>query len=327
MKKLTYIFILFFVLFSCENDNDDMTPAQDPQVIAEFRPNLSELNLFTGNLGDLNMSSRVFEYQLNTPLFTDYAHKQRIIALPSGTSMTYVDDGFPVFPENTVIAKTFYYNNDETNLNLGKTIIETRILIKRNGTWELGNYKWNNDQTDATLDTDGGTRNVSWINANGASQTVNYEIPNSADCFTCHSNAGEETIIGPRLRTMNFNIDGVNQLQTFINQNLLIELSNPNNISSLPNWEDTSLSLEDRARAYLDINCAHCHIPGGFCENESTLDLAYETSLQDSNIIVRKASINARISNYIPQFSMPYIGTSTIHTEGVALLQAYLNTL
>ncbi|MBK6738477.1 MAG: hypothetical protein IPG64_11415 [Haliea sp.] len=34
-------------------------------------------------------------------------------------------------------------------------------------------------------------------------------------------------------------------------------------IPSIPLWEDTSANLNDRARGYLDVNCAHCHSPGG----------------------------------------------------------------
>ena len=156
-------------------------------VVPEFRPNLSELNLYSGNLSDLEPSVYTFEYQLNSALFTDYAHKQRLIALPAGTSMDYVDDGFPDFPDNTVISKTFYYNVDERDESLGKIIIETRVLIKINGEWELGNYKWNDAQTDAVLDTAGATLPVSWIDSEGITNDINYQIPSSTDCFTCHS--------------------------------------------------------------------------------------------------------------------------------------------
>ena len=326
MKKLTLLFAIIIVAFSCEND-DDITPVQDPLVIAEFRPNLSELNLFTGNLGDLNISSRVFNYELNSQLFTDYAHKQRLIALPENTSMQYDGDGLPIFPDNTVIAKTFYYNNDERDLTLGKTIIETRVLIKINGEWETGDYKWNEDQTEAVLDLNGSTVPVTWIDADGESNSVNYEIPSNTDCFTCHHTYDNATPIGPKLRNMNFEVNGANQLENFISEQYLTGLSGSSEVSSIVNWQNTSESLENRARSYFDINCAHCHIEGGDCEDESTLRLAFETSLEDSQIVQRKFSISLRISEYNEGFSMPFIGTTTVHTEGVELLQAYLDTL
>ena len=73
-------------------------------VIPEFRQNLSEMNLFAGDLDKLQPSIYAFEYKLNTALFTDYAHKQRLIALPQGSTMTFNGNGFPNFPDNTVIA-------------------------------------------------------------------------------------------------------------------------------------------------------------------------------------------------------------------------------
>jgi len=322
-----------YIQVVCSTDNLSMnsdvysfTTATLP-VIPEFRPNLSELNLFSGDLGDLQLTPYAFEYDLSTVLFTDYAHKQRLIALPEGEKMTYNGDGFPLFPDNSVIAKTFYYNNDETDLSQGINIIETRVLIKINGSWELGNYKWNESQTDATLDIDGAVVPVTWVNTEGESQNIDYEIPSSTDCFTCHSNATEAVPIGPKLRTLNFDVNGFNQLQSLIDNEMLEGLTDPTTVSVLPNWEDTSLGLERRARAYLDVNCAHCHIEGGFCELQSGLRLSYETPFGESNISESSNSILARIQNTIPEYGMPLIGTTILHDEGVSLLVEYINSL
>jgi len=102
-------------------------------VVADFLPNLSDLNLFSGTLSDLMPSEHAFIYDLNTELFTDYSRKQRIIALPQDERLTAIDDGLPNFPDDTVIAKTFFYFNDDRDESLGKQIIETRLLIKKNG--------------------------------------------------------------------------------------------------------------------------------------------------------------------------------------------------
>jgi len=150
MKNLFRLILLSLLFTSCEKE-DSITPVVIPNVATEFKTNLSELNLFSGNLNELNITTKAFEYNLSTTLFSDYTHKQRIIALPEGTSMEFDGDGLPLFPENTVIAKTFYYNHDERDLSLGRTIIETRILMKLNGEWETGDYKWNDEQTEAVL--------------------------------------------------------------------------------------------------------------------------------------------------------------------------------
>lgn len=296
-------------------------------VIPEFRTNLSELNLFSGDLSDLNITSKAFKYELSTQLFTDYAHKQRLIALPANTTMEFDGDGLPIFPDNTVIAKTFYYNADESNLALGRTIIETRVLIKIEGDWETGDYKWNSEQTEAVLDLDGSIVPISWIDTDGNTNSIDYQIPSNTDCFTCHKAYDRSTPIGPKLRSMNFVIDGVNQLEQFITNGQLTGVTNSSSVRNLPNWEDPSLPLESRARAYMDINCAHCHIDGGHCEDESTLRLAYETPLEESNIVERSFSIEYRISTDLDGIGMPLIGTTILHNEGVQLIQDYLNSL
>lgn len=298
-----------------------------PNVIPEFRVNMSEMNLFIGDMSDLNITPYAFEYNLNTQLFTDYAHKQRFIALPPGEKMTYDGDGLPLYPDNTLIAKTFYYNNDERDLSLGRQIIETRILIKIDGDWVTGDYKWNEAQDDAILDLNGSIVPVTWIDAEGESNTLDYAIPSDTDCFTCHRIYDDKSPIGPKLRTLNFEVNGTNQLQQLIDSDMLEGLSDPSTVSVLPNWEDTSYSLEERARAYFDVNCAHCHIEGGFCEVQSTLRLAFETDMASSNIAERRNSIINRMSFYNQGFSMPWIGTTIIHDEGLELVLDYLDTI
>lgn len=298
-----------------------------PNVTTEFRPNLSEMNLFVGNLENLQITPLAFEYNLNSQLFTDYAHKQRIIALPDGTSMEFDGDGLPVFPENTVIAKTFFYNFDERELSLGRQIIETRLLILINGVWETGDYKWNDTQTEAVLDLAGSSLPITWIDDTGTSNSITYKIPSNTDCFTCHANDGNNRPIGPKLRTMNFDINGVNQLEQFIASQHLTGLASSSSVRSLPNWEDTTIPLETRTRAYMDINCAHCHIPGGTCADESTLNFAFETPLEETNITDQTFLIEYRVTADVDGIRMPFIGTTILHAEGVELIQAYLDTL
>ncbi|MBU2939708.1 fibronectin type III domain-containing protein [Lacinutrix sp. C3R15] len=295
-----------------------------PIVVSQFVNNLSDMHIYSGNLEDLNPSPYAFEYDLISPLFTDYAYKQRIIALPSGEAMQYVDNGLPIFPDNTVIAKTFYYFNDERDITLGKKIMETRILIKQNGSWVTGNYKWNEAQTEATLDPNGSVVAYNYVNNAGEPKSVNYEIPSNTDCFTCHSNNSILTPIGPKLRSMHFN----NQLQSFVDQNLLSNITDVSNITMLPDWKnDRDYSLMQRARAYFDVNCAHCHSPGGTCDTTSILDFSFERPFDETNIYLQRFTIQARTQNYTNDYSMPLIGTTMIHAEGYALIEAFVDSL
>ncbi|WP_298898025.1 fibronectin type III domain-containing protein [uncultured Psychroserpens sp.] len=300
-----------------------------PFVVPEFLPTLSELNLYGAeSLDVLRPTTYGFQYELSTALFTDYAHKQRFMVLPQGEKLTYDGEGLPLFPDNTVIVKTFYYNNDERDLSLGRKIIETRVLIKINGSWETGDYKWNDEQTEAFLDPNGSIVPITYIDADGDTNNVNYQIPSDTDCFTCHRIGDDKTPIGPKMRTLNFNVSGLNQLQSLINSNLIDGLTDPSSVSVLPKWDDdVNYTLEERARAYFDVNCAHCHIEGGLCEVQSTLRLDYERAFADSNIQSRRNSIINRVSNYNQGFSMPLNGTTMVHDEGIALILEYLDTL
>ena len=295
-----------------------------PIVVPQFLNNLSDLNLFSGALEDLTPSIYAFEYDLITPLFTDYSHKQRLIALPSGETMQHVDNGLPTFPDNTVIAKTFYYFNDERDETLGKRIMETRLLIKQSGSWVTGNYKWNDAQTEATLDPDGSIVAYSYVDNSGVTNSLNYKIPSNTDCFTCHSNTGNIFPIGPKLRSMNFN----NQLQDFIDNNQLSNLTDPSSVTVLPDWENRDdYTLMERTRAYFDVNCAHCHSPGGTCDADSSLDFRFETAFGDTDIFTFRYTIQARTQNYINDYSMPLIGTTIIHDEGYALIAEFVDSL
>ena len=298
-------------------------------VVYEFKQNLSQMKIFRGTLKNLTPSPYAFEYDLSTRLYTDYAHKQRLIAMPLGTSMVSNGDGLPTFPNNTVIAKTFYYNLDDRNLALGRKLVETRLMIKRNGEWEFGNYVWNESQTDAVLDVDGGVTPITFIDTEGISHNINYKIPNAENCLTCHQSYGEIVPIGPKLRSMNFDIAGVNQLQRMIAKGELTNLADASTISSMPSWEDTSVSEEERVRAYFDMNCAHCHSPGGFyTENYyDSINMNYETSFQDSHIYNRRYEILTRIQSSIVDYSMPYIGVSTPHQEALDLIVPFLESL
>lgn len=294
-----------------------------------FFPKLSQLRIFKGSLRNLAISPYAFEYDLNSRLYTNYAEKQRVIALPPGSSMSSNGSGLPSFPDKTVIAKTFYYNVDDRDLSLGKQIIETRVMIKINGTWEFGDYIWDANQKDAVLDNSGSTIQVDWIDIEGMTRNSEYKIPSGEDCRTCHQSYAINTLIGPKLRSMNFDINGSNQLQNFINSGRLTNLTDISTIGQLPNWKDTSLTDEVRVRAYFDMNCAHCHSAGGYhTENYfDALNVAYETRFNDSHIFTARNSIMARMQTSIEGYSMPFLGVSTPHTEALDLIIPYLQSL
>ncbi len=298
--------------------------------IAEFLPKLSDLLLFEGDVADLDFNATVTAYELATPLYSDYSYKLRSVSIPKGTKMTYTGAGLLDFPDNTIISKTFYYLNDERNPAGGRQLIETRLLIKKNGLWEVGNYLWNAAQDEAFLSLDGPTVPISWIDNSGASRNVNYQVPIQTNCMQCHNVNGVTRPIGPKARNLNFTFNGINSLQNFVDRGLLESAPSLSEIEELPIWSDETFSLSERARAYMDTNCAHCHQPGGFHNaNIGTRpDFRYETSFANSNIDPFKADIRNRVG-IDPAFgpSMPLLGVTIKHEEGVQLIQDYIDSL
>jgi len=148
-------------------------------------------------------------------------------------------------------------------------------------------------------------------------------------CLQCHSKNGSTTPIGPKPRALNFIYKGNNQIQYFVDNGLLTGTPDVSQIAVLPDWTDTSLLLEDRARAYLDVNCAHCHQPGGSYNINygDSFEFRFETSFEDSNIYEARVAIQDRMNTQIPSYFMPLLGTTVIHAEGVALIDAYIESL
>ncbi|MCF6306542.1 MAG: hypothetical protein L3J09_01155 [Flavobacteriaceae bacterium] len=289
------------------------------------------MGIYTGDLNNLTPDEDVYLYDINSHLFTDYAHKQRLLRLPEGAAMQYDNsDLLPNFPDNTLISKTYYYYEDENNTASNKIIIETRVLIKTEGTWKIGNYKWNNDMTEATYTDDGSIVLVTYLNTEGITQNIDYEIPSNVDCITCHNIYDIIIPIGPKLRNMNFNPNNgtvnINQLQYFINKGLLEGVSNPSGISILPDWEDDNFDILEQGRAYIDINCAHCHQPGGYTPTGFLLDFRLEISFDDTGIYSRRGHED-RIQSNTAGYMMPKIGRTIVHSEGVEMLLEYLQAI
>jgi uncharacterized repeat protein (TIGR03806 family) len=317
------------------NNGSEITGGTDPYldntiyVVPEFLPKLSELRLFTDDLSNLELNSTVYEYSVSTSLFADYAHKLRSVALPKGGQMVYNGEGLLSFPDNTLISETFYYPNDERNPAMGKRIIETRILIKINGIWDVGNYIWNDGQTEAFLNDGTQIVQVDWIDNQGNDRAVDYKVIHKNLCIQCHNSNGNTIPIGIKSRALNFEYKGTNQIQYFVDNGLLVGAPDVSQIAVLPDWSDASLLIDERARAYLDINCAHCHQPGGSYNTSfgNSFDFRFETSYENSNIYEKRVEIQNRMNAQIPGYFMPLIGTTVIHTEGVELINAYIDSL
>ena len=310
---------------------------------ADYKENLSDYGFFKGTLKEQIPSDGVVLYTLNSPLFSDYASKLRFIRLPAGQSVSYNPDSVLQFPVGTAIVKTFYYPVDERNPKKGRRLMETRVLLHEAKGWVALPYIWNKEQTDAVLEVAGGSDQVSWIDAAGKKQSFEYQVPNMNQCKGCHERSGEMTPIGPSVRQLN---DG-HQLQNWETAGLLKGLPK-DHIPALENNSNTTASLDDRVKAYLDINCAHCHNPTGPARS-SGLYLTWDSKDRTTygffkapvaagrgsgnlsyDIVPGKPEqsiLHYRMASRHPGVMMPELGRQLTHHEGVELVRSWIQSM
>lgn len=314
-----------------------------------FPPNLSTLKLFQEPITNLIPVQGVIPYELNTPLFTDYAFKSRFIKLPEGHTIKVNNEDLE-FPLGTVLIKNFFYHKDERVPSKGKQIIETRLLVKTIDGWEVGVYEWNEEQTEAVFIQLGNKKAVSWKGDNGEVRNIDYVIPDINDCKGCHLNDGDLIPIGPKLRNLNYvNNDGLWQIDDWLKKGFLVGIKSHLEVERLPVWtEHEQFSLNERARAYLDVNCAHCHTAKGPADNTG-LFLEYEQA-DHFKIGVGKGPVSAGIGSANLKYdivpgradssiiyyrmqstetgiAMPELGRTVNHDEGLTLIKDWINLM
>ncbi len=317
--------------------------------------NLSEYGFYDGTLNEMKPAEGVLEYEPIATLFTDYAFKKRFVWMPDGVAANY-DYNKPNaaldFPDKSILIKNFYYPADFRKPDVEKRIIETRLLVKINGKWEAYPYLWNAEQTDAKYKVTGGSYDVSWIDENGEKHDIKYAMPNKNQCKSCHYQDGVFTPIGPKLKQLNHEIvfgdHKENQLKEWVKSGYLSSMPDQSKIINLVSIHDTSATLANRARSYLDVNCGHCHSDGApaassglrlnFEENDPyhwgvkkspvAAGIGAGTFLYDINPGHGDESIiTFRMNSTNPGIMMPEIGRVSIHKEGVALVKEWINTL
>jgi hypothetical protein len=168
----------------------------------------------------------------------------------------------------------------------GPRRIETRVLLKHEEDWTGYTYVWNEAQTDAELASPKGMRTT----LNLPEGPRPWLVPSRSDCLVCHSRAANFAL---SLNTRQLNrpaadAPAVNQLARLEQLDLLTEKSSwiARKLDSAPRYSsllDTNASLETRARAYLAVNCAHCHVHEG--GGNSTMDLAPTTALKNMRLL------------------------------------------
>jgi uncharacterized repeat protein (TIGR03806 family) len=150
---------------------------------AKFPTRLSETGLFE-SVAKHRPHTALIPYSVNAPLWSDGAAKERYIALPGLSRIDFTERGGWNFPDGTVLVKTFSHSGDAEGATSLRRI-ETRLLTKQQGEWQGYSYRWNDEQTDATLVPASGADAV--YSLGGRRQT--WRFPSRAECMVCHTRA------------------------------------------------------------------------------------------------------------------------------------------
>lgn len=302
-------------------------------------PTLSAYRLFR-DAGARIPNAGVTPYDLATPLFSDYALKQRFVFVPPGAPARLNGDDVFAFPVGAVLVKTFAYPADLRAPDADVRPVETRLLVRQRAGWAAMTYVWDADGREARLQVAGATVPVQVRDAGGALREIAYAVPNKNQCKGCHASDNTLTPIGPAPRHLDREIvyaEGRrNQLAYWAATGLL---------DAAPPSAPAPASLDAQARAYLDVNCAHCHNPRGPAAN-SGLDLR-ATQADPALWGVRKRPVAAgraaggflfaidpgrpdssillyRMQSTDPGVMMPELGRTLVHREGVDLIARWI---
>ena len=318
-----------------------------------FKEKISDYNIFKGDPHNLKTTKKFITYELITPLFSDYAFKHRSIYIPEGEKIKYNNENVFEFPVGTIISKTFYYPFDFNDLSKGVSLKETRLMINQETGWIGLPYIWNEDETDAYLKVTGDILEATWIDVNNYTQNINYIVPNMNQCKGCHVNNKIFNPIGPTARQLNMDMkyddEFVNQIEQWDALGIIELVPDKHLIPKIAKWDDeNSNTLNDRARAWLDINCAHCHNYNGSANNTGLYLDYYETNSKTLGVyktpvaagrgsgkfkydIVpghpEKSILVYRFNSTDPGIMMPELGRTMVHEEGLRLIEEWIQNM
>ena len=250
---------------------------------------LSETGLFT-SVKDHQVAPGVIPYSINAPFWSDGARKERFFAIPGELGMDFTEERAWAFDDGTVTVKSFILEMEAGNPESGQRI-ETRIVVKQDDHWVGYTYAWNHEQTDAELVGAGGldrTYTIKDATAPGGRRQQVWHYPSRTECMFCHSRAAG-FVLGLNMHQMNrdHKYDGVvdNQLRTLNHIGLFKQPleKTPSEYAAFPDPFDEKADLHKRARTYLHVNCAMCHVGSG--GGNSNIQLAYKTPLEEAKLL------------------------------------------
>ena len=343
----------FSLILGCSDATPVFYESDNPQ-------RLSDWNLFNLSSNDFVPSSESIVFRPANQLFTDYAHKLRTLWIPDGAQAMLVD-GEIDYPAGTVLSKTFYYPTDsqgspirqpdfgDSSVNLSTNkLIETRLLVRRTNGWEAFPYVWNNDQTEAFLRVAGASTNID-LKSDIENFDFVYFVPNENQCAGCHVTEHPDGDMHPLVAiasqlTSSF-LKNQSQITALVDRGWLDQYPD---VSSPISWMDESANIDERAQAYLNIHCGHCHNPSGAADTSALLLDGSHNLLVNMGVCKTPVAAGGGAGNMLysivpgnpdrsillyrmesdePDEMMPELGRSIIHKEGINLIERWIREM
>ena len=338
-----------------------LVPNADDGQHVNFPRKLSETGLFTSTK-EQTASPGVTSYEINAAQWADHASADRWMALPGAEPVQIDSDAKWIFPDGAVLAKTVSIEMSHGDSNSVRRL-ETQVLHREEGAWRPYTYAWNDEQSDAELvDAAGFTRTLQIRDAQAPSglREQSYRFASRGECQMCHNpwvemkttSIGIQSASPLAVSSMQWNTSlpedpAQNQMTALHGHGWLAGsvAESPSSTGRFANPYDTTAVLEERVRAYLHVNCSHCHQPhaGG----SATIDLLHDVKLADAKLIDAKPGQGAfgisaarivspgdplgSVLHYrmatIGSGRMPRIGSEEVDEQAVAMIREWIAQL
>jgi mono/diheme cytochrome c family protein len=333
---------------------------------------LSQTGLFTSTANHEDAPG-ILPYEINAPAYWDGARRKRYMGVPplekiqvqlkppglgnldENTLRTTTGLDRWKMPEGSVLFQTFFLGEGDQERR-----IETQISLKDRGEWRFLTYRWKDDQTDAALIPENGETailNVADPSAPEVTRKQSWHFPGRAECTACHTQRSM-FVLGVNNGQLNRDFDysplggrPANQLETLRHLKFFPGNFRPtpqNTGTPTPDPHDASLPLDQRARSYLHVNCAHCHRETGL-GGRANFQLLHWLATNELGLINARplvglpgldpsqaklvapgdpdrSEIYRRIATH-GTGKMPLLGGTLVDEKGAALIQQWIESM
>jgi len=339
----------FYVLDHTAGTIHRLIPNPQPDQSANFPRKLSDSGLFS-SVKEQVPAAGVIPYSINAEPWADHAVSERLAAVPEELSIKA--EGTPwVFPKDSVLVKTLSLDL-ESGKPASRRRVETQILHIDGIEWMPYTYQWNDEQTDALLVAAAGTEQTFDISdpaAAGGKRKQTWRFSGRAECQRCHNKWSGPPIAfnTPQLdKSHDYGGSPVSQLDALAQMKLFEKpiVIDPK-LPKLASLHDASAPPNDRARAYLHTNCAHCHRmhAGSAVLSKMPFDLPLDKTdmigirptqgtfgIHAAQVISPGDPFRSVLLYRMTKLGggrMPHIGSTEVDREGVELIESWIKKL